>query len=102
MLATRRPTEFTGTRLLLVCYLASALKFQWGANILGTAISPSWDQIGKLSAIAVIRTELNSFLSMETQRENNRRIANPQRLTQNAKRPLNNKGCRRLKHIKQD
>jgi uncharacterized membrane protein len=28
-------------------------------------VSPSWDQIGKLSAVAVIRTGLNFFLSME-------------------------------------
>jgi uncharacterized membrane protein len=35
------------------------------ADILGTADSPSWDQIGKLGAVAVIRTGLNFFLSME-------------------------------------
>ena len=36
-----------------------------GADILGTAVSPSRDQIGKLGAVAVIRTGLNFFLSME-------------------------------------
>jgi hypothetical protein len=30
-----------------------------------TAVAPSWDQIGKLGAIAVIRTTLNFFLMRE-------------------------------------
>ena len=44
-------------------------EFQLGADILSTAISPSWDQIGKLGAIAVIRTALNFFLSREMEEE---------------------------------
>ena len=63
--AARKPAEFTETRLILARYLALALEFELGADILGTAISPSWDQIGKLGAIAVIRTGLNFFLSKE-------------------------------------
>lgn len=70
--------SYTQIRLLLARYLALALEFQLGADILSTAISPSWDQIGKLGAIAVIRTALNYFLSREmdqerklTDRENN-------------------------------
>jgi uncharacterized membrane protein len=59
------PAKFTTTRLILARYLALALEFELGADILGTAISPSWDQIGKLGAVAVIRTGLNFFLSME-------------------------------------
>ncbi|RZK11946.1 MAG: DUF1622 domain-containing protein, partial [Hymenobacter sp.] len=50
-------------------YLALALEFQLGADILSTAIAPSWEQIGKLGAIAVIRTALNFFLSKEMQEE---------------------------------
>ena len=64
-----RPAEFTELRLTLAQYLALALEFELGADILGTAISPSWDQIGKLGAVAVIRTGLNLFLSMEVKRE---------------------------------
>ncbi|MGI8555595.1 MAG: DUF1622 domain-containing protein [Pyrinomonadaceae bacterium] len=56
-------------RLLLARYLALALEFQLGADILSTAIAPGWDQIGKLGAIAVIRTALNYFLSREMQEE---------------------------------
>jgi uncharacterized membrane protein len=68
-LAADRPAEFTTTRLILARHLALALEFELGADILGTAISPSWDQIGKLGAVAVIRTGLNFFLSMEIKRE---------------------------------
>ncbi len=61
----RRPEVFSETRLVLARYLALALEFQLAADILSTAIAPSWDQIGKLGAIAVIRTGLNYFLSRE-------------------------------------
>lgn len=67
--AARKPAEFTTTRLILARYLALALEFELGADILGTAVSPDWDQIGKLGAVAVIRTGLNYFLSMEIQAE---------------------------------
>ena len=69
VLAARKPTEFTDIRLTLARYLALALEFELGADILGTAVSPSWDQIGKLGAVAVIRTGLNFFLSMEMKQE---------------------------------
>lgn len=61
--------SYTKIRLLLARYLALALEFQLGADILSTAIAPSWDQIGKLGAIAVIRTALNFFLSREMEQE---------------------------------
>ena len=38
---------------------ALAFEFKLAADILSTAIAPSWDQIGKLGAIVVIRTGLN-------------------------------------------
>jgi uncharacterized membrane protein len=69
VLLTARPEGYTSIRLLLARYLALALEFQLGADILSTAISPSWDQIGKLGAIAVIRTALNYFLSREMEEE---------------------------------
>ena len=62
---TRRPLDFTSTRLGLARFLALALEFQLGADILSTAVAPSWDQIGKLGAIAVILTTLNYFLLRE-------------------------------------
>ena len=65
----RDGTDFFGVRLTLARYLALALEFQLGADILSTAIAPSWDQIGKLGAIAVIRTALNYFLVREMEME---------------------------------
>ena len=35
------------------------------ADILRTAVEPSWDEIGRLAAIASIRTALNYFLQRE-------------------------------------
>ncbi len=69
VLSSAKPEGYTKIRLLLARYLALALEFQLGADILSTAISPSWDQIGKLGAIAVIRTALNYFLSREMEQE---------------------------------
>ncbi|MCC8407859.1 DUF1622 domain-containing protein [Mucilaginibacter sp. UR6-1] len=46
-----------------------ALEFQLGADILSTAVAPGWEEIGKLGAIAVIRTGLNFFLSRELAEE---------------------------------
>lgn len=69
VLTSGKSTGYNEIRLLLARYLALALEFQLGADILSTAISPSWDQIGKLGAIAVIRTALNFFLSREMEEE---------------------------------
>lgn len=62
-------TDFNAIRLVLARYLALALEFQLGADILSTAIAPSWQEIGKLGAIAVIRTGLNYFLQKEMEQE---------------------------------
>jgi uncharacterized membrane protein len=45
--------------------LAVALEFLLAADILRTAVAPSWDDIGKLAAIAALRTLLNFFLEKE-------------------------------------
>jgi len=61
--------DFIEVRLTLARFLAIALEFELGADILSTAVAPSWDAIGKLAAIAVIRTALNYFLGREMQGE---------------------------------
>jgi uncharacterized membrane protein len=68
-LAGRQLESFNNVRLTLARFLALALEFQLGADILSTAIAPTWDQIGKLGAIAVIRTALNYFLMREMRDE---------------------------------
>ncbi len=52
-------------RLRLGRFLALALEFELGADILRTAIAPSWSDIAQLAAIAAIRTALNYFLQQE-------------------------------------
>ena len=55
-------------RLSLGRSLALGLEFLLGADILNTAIAPSWEQVGLLAAIAAIRTGLNYFLQKELDR----------------------------------
>lgn len=45
--------------------VAVSLELLLGADVLATAIAPSWNDIGKLGAIAVLRTALNYFLGQE-------------------------------------
>ena len=49
-------------------WLILALEFMLAADILRTVISPSWDQLGQLGAIAVIRTFLNYFLEKDLEK----------------------------------
>lgn len=65
-------SNFNRVRLTLGKYLALALEFQVGADILSTAIAPSYEQIGKLGAIVIIRTLLNYFLTKELEGERRR------------------------------
>jgi uncharacterized membrane protein len=64
-----RHVKFNAIRLTFARYLVIALEFQLAADILSTAVAPTWDQIGKLGAIAVIRTLLNFFLMHEMKME---------------------------------
>lgn len=45
--------------------VAVALELLLGADVLATAVAPSWNDIGQLAAIATIRTVLNYFLEKE-------------------------------------
>ena len=55
-------------REILVRYgrwLVAGLTIQLSADIIGTSIAPSWQEVGQLGAIAVIRTFLNFFLERD-------------------------------------
>ena len=43
-------------------WLLLGLEFEFAADIIGSVVSPTWQEVGKLGAIAVIRTFLNYFL----------------------------------------
>ena len=65
-------------RLKLGRWLALSLEFALAADILRTAVAPTWDEIGKLAAIAVLRTALNFFLQREIDSAQARQLrANP-------------------------
>jgi uncharacterized membrane protein len=65
LVAHRRTMPSDSVRLALGRSLALALEFLLGADILRTAVEPTWDEIGRLAAIAAIRTALNYFLQRE-------------------------------------
>jgi uncharacterized membrane protein len=50
-------------------WLALALEFQLGADILATTIAPSQQTLIQLGAIALIRTFLNYFLNKELEKQ---------------------------------
>lgn len=56
---------FNRLRLRFGGWLALALEFQLASDILQTTVSPSYENLIQLGAIALIRTFLNYFLSKE-------------------------------------
>ncbi len=70
LFSTRRDQELTlNIRVKLGQSLSLALEFLLGADILQTAIAPTWNEIGQLAAIAILRTALNYFLERELRNE---------------------------------
>ena len=66
---SRRGLSFLDIRLGFGTWLALALEFQLAADILSTTVAPSFQALGKLGAIAIIRTFLNFFLNKELEAE---------------------------------
>lgn len=46
-------------------WLVAGLTFQLAADVVGTSFSPTWDEVGRLAAVAAIRTFLSYFLDRE-------------------------------------
>lgn len=57
--------RFREVRLRFSRHLSLALELLLASDILATALEPSWEDIGKLAAIATIRTALNYFLERD-------------------------------------
>ena len=49
-------------------WLLLGLEFELAADIIRTVVSPTWQDIGELAAIAAIRTFLNYFLEKDVER----------------------------------
>ena len=48
--------------LRFAAWIVLALEFALAADLIATVVAPSWDEVGKLAAIAAIRTGLSLFL----------------------------------------
>ena len=68
-LAARNAQPFVAIRLDLGRFLALGLEFQLASDLLRTAVAPTFEEIGKLAAVATIRTALNFFLAREIKAE---------------------------------
>ncbi len=58
------PNDWTTNQAIRIQFgssLTVALELLLAADILATAIAPTWDDIGKRSALSVLRTALNYF-----------------------------------------
>ena len=51
--------------LRFATWILLGLEFALAADILRTAVAPTWDDISKLAVIATIRTMLNYFLAKD-------------------------------------
>jgi uncharacterized membrane protein len=85
-LPKRDAHAFVPVRLSLGRYLALGLEFQLASDVLHTAIAPTFEELGKLAAVAAIRTALNFFLAREI-REEQKVIAERDQLDEPAPAP---------------
>ena len=62
---SRAPGVRRGMWMGFARWLVVALEFALGADIIRTAIAPTWTDIGQLAAIAAVRTGLGIFLEKD-------------------------------------
>lgn len=79
-------------RLRLGRWLAVALEFETAADILRTAVAPTWNEIGQLAAIVVLRTTLNYFLEQEISKAESRPATKAHRVTAETRDTAGNAG----------
>ncbi|HEY9644683.1 MAG TPA: DUF1622 domain-containing protein [Coleofasciculaceae cyanobacterium] len=57
--------NFVNLRMKFGAWLLLALEFQLAADIVNTTVAPSFEALGKLGIVAIVRTFLNYFLNRE-------------------------------------
>ena len=66
------PATVSGQRkevwLGLAAWLLLGLEFELAADVVRTVVAPSWDELGRLAAIAAIRTFLSYFLEKDLEK----------------------------------
>jgi uncharacterized membrane protein len=65
MLTHAESAEKRAAWLRYARWLVAGLTFQLAADIVHTAVAPTWDEVGRLGAIALIRTFLTYFLDRD-------------------------------------
>jgi len=60
---------FNQIRIEFGTWVALALEFQLGADVLATTVAPTLQDLGKLALVAIVRTFLNYFLGKELEAE---------------------------------
>jgi uncharacterized membrane protein len=71
--------EQRGIWLRYAHWLVAGLTFQLAADIIETSITTSWEAVGRLAAIAVIRTFLNYFLERDLSEVRERQLEKSER-----------------------
>lgn len=61
--------RYNQARLAFSRYLVLALEFMLAADLVATAVRPTWNDLGILAIVALIRTTLNFFLQREMKEE---------------------------------
>jgi len=74
----RGSTAFQAVRLTFGSWLAMALEFQLGADIVATSTSPTGAHLVQLGVVAVIRTLLNVFLARDLEAEASHQSLSPE------------------------
>lgn len=64
----------------LAAWLVIGLEFALAADIIGSVISPTWQDIGELAAIAAVRTFLNYFLEKDLEQADAAEVVAPKSL----------------------
>jgi uncharacterized membrane protein len=63
--STRRRDAYVEARVQLGKHLALSLEFLVAKDIVDSLVEPSWDELGKLAAIVVLRTAIQLALARE-------------------------------------
>jgi uncharacterized membrane protein len=83
LISSRSGHEKRDVWLRYARWLVAGLTFQLAADILETAITPSWEEIAKVGATALIRTFLNFFLERDLSEVRTRQHEAAERREQN-------------------
>ncbi len=71
----RREIPGVKPQIVLGRWLLLSLELTLAADVVATLTTPSWDEIGKLTAIIVLRTMLNYFLAKEIEQASQEPVA---------------------------